>query len=384
VKRSDARPNRKLTSAIFHSPWKGANGTPLAKETDGAETAASETRRLDSMNTTWTYHNCGETLKGEIQSYAQKKIARIEKLLSRFRPSLKELVMTIYHHRQATGDHFEIRAVLHLPTCTLATQEVCGTWRGAIDGVLDELAHQVRRHKERLWGDWVYKRKRRQREELSAAGPLLTKDREQSRRKAFYQLLAPMLRTVENHARRELRLMELEGRIPAGEFSVVDVVDEVLLQAWRQYDERPRHLELDVWLMRILHQVLEQLGREPLKASLEEPVPWEEPPKDEEEIGYEEAELQTLADLVTDEQQASAWERIETDEQRRIVEQVLSRLEPRQRATLMAHVLDGFDIAEIAMIQDRDEKEVLADLQSAREALRQGIVGQIEQPANRW
>ena len=334
------------------------------------------------MNTTWAYHNCGETLKGEIQCYAQKKLTRIERLLSRFRPSLKELAITVYHHRQASGDHFEARAVLHLPTGTLAAQELSDTWRGAIDLVLDELANQVRRHKEKLRGDWVYKRKRRQREEMSAAGPLLTRDREQSRRKTFYQLLAPMLRTVESHARRELRLMELEGRVRAGEFGVVDVVDEVLLRAWQQYNERPRHLELDAWLMRILHHVLAQLGKEPPKASLEEPVPWEEPRKDEEDIGYAEAELHTLADLVTDEQQATAWERIDADEQRKVVEQELLRLEPRQRETLMAHVLDGFDTTEIAMIQDRDEKEVMADLQNAREALRKGIAGQIEQPAD--
>lgn len=38
---------------------------------------------------------------------------------------------------------------------------------------------------------------------------------------------------------------------------------------------------------------------------------------------------------------------------------------------------------EIAMIQNRDEKEVIADLESAREALRMGVVGQIEQPVDR-
>lgn len=334
------------------------------------------------MKVSWAYHNCGDHRKGEIQSYAQKKLTRIERLLGRFRPSLQELAITVYHHRQASGDRFEARTVLHLPTRTLAAQELAGTWREAIDLALDELANQVRRHKEKLRGDWVYKRKRRQREELLAAGPLLTQDHEQSRRKAFYQLLAPMLRTVESHARRELRLMELEGRVRAREFGVVDVVDEVLLQAWQQYDERPRHLELDAWLMRILQDVLVRLGNEPLKASLEEPVPWDEPRKDDEEIGYAESEMYTLADMVTDDGQAEAWEQVEADEQRRIIEQELARLDTRLRETLLAHTLDGFDTVEIAMIQNRDEKEVIADLESAREALRKGVVGQIEQPAD--
>ena len=322
------------------------------------------------MQVHWAYHNCGDALKAEIQGYAQKKLSRIERLLARFRPSLRDLAVTVYRNRQASGDHFEARTVLRLPTRTLTSQDLADTWREAVDLALDELVEQIRRHKEKLRGDWMYKRKNRQREDLSAAGPLLARDREQSRRKAFYQLLAPMMRKVESHARRELRLMEIEGRLRPGEFGMVDVVDDVLLRAWQQYDDRPRRLELDAWLMRILHGVLAGLGSEPMKASLDEPVPWEEPRKDEEDIAYGEAEIHTLADLLTDNEQARAWERIDADDQWKIVEQELSRLDPRQRDTLLANVLDGFDSAEIAMIQDRDEKEVLADLRSAREALR--------------
>ncbi len=133
--------------------------------------------------------------------------------------------------------------------------------------------------------------------------------------------------------------------------------------------------------MRILHGVLAELGKEPLKASLAEPVVWDEPQKEEEEIAYGEAELQTLADTLTDSAQANAWEQVDRDEQRRIVERELSRLDRRQRETLLAHTLDGFDTAEIAMIQDRGEKEVVADLRSARETLRKGVVGQVGQPA---
>ena len=335
------------------------------------------------MKVHWAYHNCGDALKVEIRDYANKKLSRLERLLVRFRPALRELSLTVYRNRQARGDRFEARGVLHLPTRTLASEEQAPSWREAVDRAFDELVEQVRRHKEKLRGDWVYKRKNRQREELLAAGPLLTRDREQSRRRAFYQLLAPMMRTVESHARRELRVMELEGRVRRGEFGVVDVVDEVLLRAWYQYDERPTHLELDAWLMKILHKVLAQLGKEPMNASLEEPVPWEEPRKDEEDIAYGEAELPTLADVLTVNEEARSWERIDSDEQRKIVEQELSQLDQRQRETLLAHVLDGFDTAEIAMIQDRDEREVVTEIRTAREALRKGVVGRAERLTER-
>ncbi len=59
----------------------------------------------------------------------------------------------------------------------------------------------------------------------------------------------------------------------------------------------------------------------------------------------------------------------------------MSRLALHQRETLLVHMLDGFDSAEIAMIQDRDEKEVLTDIRGVQEALRKDILGEIEHPA---
>jgi len=88
--------------------------------------------------------------------------------------------------------------------------------------------------------------------------------------------------------------------------------------------------------------------------------------------------LPTLADVLTDNEEARAWERIDSDEQRKVVEQELSQLDQRQRETLLANVLDGFGTAEIAMIQDRDEREVVADIRTAREALRKCVVGRGE------
>ncbi len=87
--------------------------------------------------------------------------------------------------------------------------------------------------------------------------------------------------------------------------------------------------------------------------------------------------------MLTENEEARAWERIDSDEQRKIVEQELSQLDQRQRETLLAHVLDGFDTTEIAMIQDRDEREVVADIRTAREALRKGVVGRVEHRAER-
>jgi ribosomal subunit interface protein len=142
------------------------------------------------MQTHWAYHNCGDSLKSEIQDYAKKKLSRLQRLLARFRPSLRELFLTVNRARQATGDHFEVHVVLQLPSHTLASRELAGSWWEAVDIAFDAMVRQVRRHKARLRGDWLYRRKNRPRQGLSAAGPEPSQNGEQLRRNLPYQLLA--------------------------------------------------------------------------------------------------------------------------------------------------------------------------------------------------
>lgn len=325
------------------------------------------------MKVHWAFRNCDETMKSSIQRVSEKKLHRLQRLLTRYRDDLCDLSMTIHRTpRQAGSSRFEVRTVLHLPTGTLVAEKIDDSWGEALDKGIDNLVGQLRRHKEQIRGDWVYRRKSRQREELSAAGPLLARDREASRRESFYQLLAPMMRTIKSHARRELRIMELEGTLRPGEVSVEDVVDEVLLQAWRRFEDRPADRSLDVWLAGILHDVLHSLGKEPLKASLEEPILWPEPPKDADEE-YWESELTTLADVLPEKGHSEDWERLGLEEQREYVERILARMEPLRREAFLQYVLEGFDPAEIAMIQDRQEKDVLQDIEAAREALRHAV-----------
>jgi len=71
-----------------------------------------------------------------------------------------------------------------------------------------------------------------------------------------------MLRFLRDHARRELRILELEGPIHPGEITVSDLVDEVLSLAWERFADRPRHLPLDLWLVDLLHEVVAQWMRQ--------------------------------------------------------------------------------------------------------------------------
>lgn len=137
------------------------------------------------MQTHWAYHNCSDSLKSEIKDYTKKKLSRLQRLFAR-RPSLRELFLTIYKTRQASGDHFEVRVVLQLPSHTLVSKELADFWWEAVDLALDAMIQQVGRYKARLRKERDYRRIRRQRERIAAAA-LLPQNGEQLRQNTSYQ-----------------------------------------------------------------------------------------------------------------------------------------------------------------------------------------------------
>jgi RNA polymerase sigma factor (sigma-70 family) len=323
------------------------------------------------MRTHWVFNDCGEGLKSQVRSYWEKKQPRLERHLQHFRPNLAFLGLTLY--RQVHPPGFEVRAALHLPTGTLVAEETEKDFAPALDRVADVLAREIKRHVERLRRDHLYRRKGRRREGLDAAGPFLERDASSGRRTAFFDLLRPQLGSLEDYAHRELRILELEGVLPKGEWTPADLVDEVLLLAWQRFGSRPRHKPLDLWLINLLHECLERWRQEPPALSLvgqdrdkaspaeEEQEWWASLLGDTTQVGLEE--------LLPGSEGTEAWERLEAEEQRAQLSTLLATLPKRQRQALVLHVLEGLDPTEIAMVQDRPEKAVVADLEAARKAL---------------
>jgi RNA polymerase sigma factor (sigma-70 family) len=324
------------------------------------------------MQTYWIFNDCNEALKANLQAYWEKKQPRLEKLLRPFRPALRELRLTVYRHEQPK--RWEVRGVLHLPTGTLTVEETETDYRPALDSVADVLVKEIKRHKERLRHDYVFRRKKRRREELVAAGPMLERDVTQGRRQAFFDLLRPLLRSLHEHARRELRILELEDVLPKGEVTAEDLVDEVLTRAWQQFAARPAQRPLDLWLIDLLHETVEQWRQQPPPVAMAgEAKEQVEQDKEKEEWWtelLEETEPLALEELVPGGDGNEAWERLETEEQRKWLLQVLAELPASQRQAFELHALEGFDAAEIAMVQDRSEAEVKADIEAARQFLR--------------
>jgi RNA polymerase sigma factor (sigma-70 family) len=323
---------------------------------------------------------CDGPMKASLESYWSKKLPRLEKLLAPYRPDLQDVRLTIHRHQQnPQRAWYEGRAVVHLPTGTLAAEANDKEPRAVVDRLADTLAGEIKRHKERVRKDYVFKRKERARADLSAAGPLLERDREVGRREDFFELLRPLLGFLRDHARRELRILELEGVLHRNEVDAAEVLDEVLIRAWERFADRPKHLALDLWLTYLLHEVLDTWAKQEPRphASLAERAPEEAVSVGEQEwwaalLGYDDSF--TLEDLLPGSEGTEAWDVLASEEQRRQLLSLTAELPRLQRQAFLLHALEDYDPAEIAMLQDRPESQVKADIEAARKTLKERLV----------
>ncbi len=198
------------------------------------------------MSDHMVFQDCPDWQKEAIKSYWQQKVPRIEKLLTRFPEDQRELRLTVTHKPK----RYDLRAVLLLPTGSLAAEASSATDREAIDTVVDKLVGEVRRHKDLIRREHLYSRRQRRQELFRHAEAQLPPGRRVLDKKAFFDLLSPLMDRLWDHAHHELVVAELQGRIGREEVVVNDLLDEVILRAWSRLDRRNDREPLEVWLTR--------------------------------------------------------------------------------------------------------------------------------------
>lgn len=205
--------------------------------------------------------------------------------------------------------------------------------------------------------------------------------------KNFERQLEAYWRPLVRQVSREISALEMNNLLPLGELAAQDIVDEVIVRAFERFRNRPSDVPLEIWLYQQARQVLaerrEQLQREtpmssvPPQRSMKETLPPPNPLTDAEEV---------LMDLLEPEVDALPGDDIvdatgvtdptlphRRNELHQVLRRVISHLPPQQREAIWLHYLDGFDVAEIAAVQDRDEKDVRSDLEQAVSRLRDAL-----------
>lgn len=328
------------------------------------------------MNSHVIFVACLEPVKAEVEAYWAKKVPRLRKLLGPFGEALPEIHLTVACHQQnPQSEWYEVGGVIHLPTGSLAARASDKVPRVAVDLVADKLVEEIKRHKEHLRHGYEFKRKLR--EAVSAAGPVLQRHNEHGRKDQFFRELRPLLRYLYNHARREVRFLQVDVMLPADEGLVPDLLEELVALAWQQFDKRPRHMSLEVWLTDLLHDILEGWIKEgPRQHTLLEERTGADL-MDEKKLWAELLDTEetfTPTDLIPEAETMSAWEQLGEKEQKDWLLALLGELPKEQRQAFLLHVLEHYTPAEIAVLQDRDESRVMADIDAARRTLKDRLV----------
>jgi DNA-directed RNA polymerase specialized sigma24 family protein/ribosome-associated translation inhibitor RaiA len=322
------------------------------------------------------FRDCPSAIKRAVQDYWGQKRDRLDKLLERFPADQRHLRLAVERHLQP--ERFEVRAVWMLSTGALVAEQSSATYQEALDLAADRLAEAIRRHRVVLQRGASWGRRHRRQAVLAEAAPRFEAGVSSLDKASFFELLRPLLATLHDHAQHELIMAQLEGRLNAGELSVDDVFDDLITRAWDRRRRRPAQLPLEQWLVAMLHEIVDQQSAEAAAVgSLEEPLASDDRRYEASSVWVaendpfwdEEEELPTLEEVVPI-CVSEPWQRMARREQHRWLLDQLRRLPRRQRRALTLHVLEGWDEAEVALLQHRPIDEVRDDIETACNLLR--------------
>jgi ribosomal subunit interface protein len=316
-------------------------------------------------------------LTNEVESNVQRALARYDDRITRL-----EVFLSDENSSQKTSDN-DKRCVIEarlggLRPVTVSHQS--SSLDQAISGATDKLEKTLQRTLGRKTS--ILKRRGRERAKYTEASPVLQHDVETGKRDEFMKVLRPLLGHLGQHARRELRIMEANRTLYPGQVIFAHLLDEVVTRAWLQFADRPGWMALDLWLTKILDEVLEETIHEdePIHGSVTgqtDAVSRQTLPQvDDQEwwtslLGEDEAV--TEDDAFISGQSTWADELLEAEELMYRIHGSLGKVPNVQRRAFMLNVLEAYDVSEIAMLQDRSEKDVRDDIEAVRNQLRQQL-----------
>jgi len=323
------------------------------------------------MNIDWTYDGCDSEEERQIERLWETCQADLESKVAELSLDPPELGLSVTHNSES--DVWELQAALHLTTRTLTSETRGHALQPVIEKTVADLIQEI----DREGGRPTEAARRLQ--GLEAVIPLLERNRAEGRSYQFFFFLGPLMQSVRTHAARELELRELEGALSTEEFEVDEILDEALLRAWDRFETRPRGLRFDLWLISLIHEVLDGYSGEAPHESLQTERDVAFPEQDEqtspitwvEQVTY--PETIELGDLLPGDPGVEVWDRLDFETKQTKLGELLTYLSREHRQLLVLNAIEGFEPEQIAALQERSPQEVQADLDESRNRLAAAI-----------
>ncbi len=327
----------------------------------------------------------------------EKEVNRlVDKLRSRlqvFRPELVHLKGVVEQNSPREGVTVSLN--LRLPSGQMAAERSAQTPLAAIKSAFEDLRHQITKHKDQLRSShkWMRRRSIKTRpeaqvpfEETLAALQPSTISAEDIR-----SYVNANLSRLERFVERELYFREAAEQIASGCMTKEEVVDEVIVAALGDGGDKPEKLALEPWLYRLAIHAIGDLQVRSSDHILS--VHLEDSARAPNVRGSDEPELQfhqpdetlTRESIIADDRVATPEDIAYSDEMNGLMESALAAAKPRDREVFILHTIEGFSVAEIAAITDREPEAISASIVAAREHLRRSptIAGRFKRSLQR-
>lgn len=313
----------------------------------------------------------------------EKEISHcVEKLRTRlqaFRPELVHLKGLIEEHSPREG--ITVSFNLRLPSGQMAVEKSATTAVAALKVASDDLLQQVSKHKGLLRSSHTWSRRRAGRtratsqvdfENTVASLPPLTASSDDVRS----YVNANFLR-LERFVERELLLREAAGEIERNSAATDEVVDEAVVLALTDGEEKPDRMGMEAWFYRLAIRAIDNLTAATHEKFSE--MHLEEAAKSRNERASDESELQfhqpdealTAENVIADRRTATPEDIAYSDEMIGLVQRALRGAVRPDREAFVLYAIEGFTVEEIVTITDRTPEQVRASIAAARQKTRQ-------------
>jgi DNA-directed RNA polymerase specialized sigma24 family protein len=317
-----------------------------------------------------------------VEKDVQHQIEKLDKRLQVFRPELVHLRGVVEDVSPKEGTSVSLN--LRLPSGQMAVQTKAATASAAVKTAFEDLLQQVNKHKDLLRASHKWERGRRGNSARNSP-PMREVPFEQTLAAVFPPTISgddirsyvnANLARLDRFVEREIYFREAQETITPDSISKEEVIDEAIVAALSDGQEKPEKLALEPWLYREALRALDRLSH--ADESNGNAVHLEDSARRPNVKGSDEPELQfhqpdesiTGATVIADSRIATPEQIMASDELLRLIASALRDLGSGPREAFILHAVEGFSVEEIVAITGQPADRVLGFVSDAREHLR--------------
>jgi ribosomal subunit interface protein len=314
----------------------------------------------------------------DLEKLINQQVEKLGRYVQVFRPDLVHVKGSV---EENSRHGFDVSLNLRLPSGQMAAEESGTTAVAAIKAAFDDLAEQVKKHKEQLRNHHKWPRRRgpgRAVETVPFEDTLAAIKTEQISPSDVSNYVNVNLPRLKRFIQRELSHREDQGQFAAGQIEVEDVVSEAIANALSEQPDKPERMKLEAWMHRLAIQAINSLAPD---GESDDHLPLERShaaqnvqASDEARMQFHQPDEKLFEENVIADPAANNPEELAA--RRELIDLVETTLRDAGRNELEAFILytiEGFTLDEVADITNHTVEEVRAAIRRAREHLQRAL-----------